>query len=105
VPSAVAAAGTVTAPVEDGTARRAQETRPARGIAAVVPRFGPGAEVAFERRAHACLARCGVVDPRAGFEGRPVAHVALVAAVEVRHPLAPSVEVETDDRSLHPSSL
>ena len=83
------------AAVQDDAAIRADEVREARGLAALL------AEAALERRPDPLAAALVVQHPRFREERRPVAHVPLVAARELRDPLTPRVLVEADDRPLH----
>ena len=96
------AAGAVGAPVEDDAAIRADEVREARRLAARSSlRRIQRAEAALEQRADPSFSALGVDDPFTHLERRVVAHVALMAAVELGDPVAVVVLVEADDRALH----
>jgi hypothetical protein len=83
------------AAVEDDSAAWADQVREARRLAALV------AEAAVERRPDPLAAALGLEHPPLREERRPVAHMPLVAAGELRDPLALVVLVEADDRPLH----
>ena len=85
--------------VEDDAAVGADEVGEARGLAALV------AQAAVERRPDPLVPALGVEHPGLGEERRPVAHVPLVAAVELGDPLALLVLTEAEDRPLHGSVL
>jgi hypothetical protein len=85
----------VRAAVEDDAAVGADEVGEARGLAALV------AEAALERGPDSLVSALGLENPRLGEERRPVAHVPLVAARELRDPVALCILVEAHDRPLH----
>jgi hypothetical protein len=60
------------------------------------------AEAALERRAEVLSPTLGLQDPRSEVERRLVAHVLLMAARELGDPLALCVQMEAEDRPLHP---
>lgn len=88
------------ATVQDCTAVRAHEMRVARSLAARL-----FAQAAVDRRPDAALAARLVHDPRREAERRFVPHVPLVAAGELRDPVAAVVLVEADDLALHTDSV
>lgn len=59
------------------------------------------AQAAFERRPEPSSPAVRVDDPRPQLERRLVAHVLLMAAGELRDPVAVRVSVVADDRALH----
>ena len=96
--------------VEDDTAVETEDVREARRLPALVGtrsalRLGPRAQAALEQRSEALVPSLGVDDPGSKLERRLVAHVPLVAALELGDPVADVILVETDDRSLHPPRI
>ena len=63
------------------------------------------AETAIEGFAESIPPAFGIENPGSQLERRPVAHVAPMAAVELRHPIAQLVLVVPDDRALHAASV
>ena len=92
--------------VEDDAAVWTDEVCEAGRFAA---RFGSRhvlvAEAALEGRTQALLPSPGLEHPGPGVERRLVAHVLPVAAGELGDPLALCVQMEADDRALHPVSV
>lgn len=63
------------------------------------------AKATFERRSKALSPTLDVQDPWSEVERRLVAHVLPMAAGELDNPLALCVQMEADDRTLHPVSV
>ena len=84
----------------DRNCRLAELRGPAKGAASIGP-FHPVATQAVEIRAEHRPASGIGLDPRAVHEGRTVAHMLTVCAIEIRDPVAIPVDVKADDRALH----
>ena len=99
-PGPYATLGGVLGP-EPGRNRRLVELRrPAAGDASVGP-LHPVAAHAIELGAQHRLAPGLAHHPRTAHEGRTVAYVLAVGAIEIRDPVPVLVEVKADDRALH----
>jgi hypothetical protein len=84
------------AAVEDGAAVGTQQVRETGGLAALF------AEPAAERCPEPFATAVGLEDPRPLVERRLMTDVLLVAAGELRDPVAALVLVVADDRALQP---
>ena len=99
-PGPYATPGGVLGPEPDRNRRLVELRRPAAGDASVGP-LHPVAAHAIEPGAQHRLAPGLAHHPRTAHEGRTVAYVLAVGAIEIRDPVPVLVEVKADDRALH----